>query len=48
MHFLFFLSLWLQFPAFPTGEEDTVKFLNFWTPEKFAVINLKSKQRGQT
>ena len=26
----------------------TVKLLNFWTPENFAVINLKFKQRGQT
>ena len=26
----------------------TVKFLNFRTPENFAVINLKFKQRGQT
>ena len=25
----------------------TVKFLNFWTPENFAVIYLKFKQRGQ-
>ena len=28
--------------------ETTVKFLNFRTPENFAVINLKFKQRGQT
>ena len=27
---------------------DTVKFLNFRTPENFAVIYLKFKQRGQT
>ena len=27
---------------------DTVKLLNFRTPENFAVINLKFKQRGQT
>ena len=26
----------------------TVKFLNFWTPENFAVINLNFKPRGQT
>ena len=26
----------------------TVKFLNFGTPEIFAVINIKFKQRGQT
>ena len=26
----------------------TVKFLNFWTPENFAVIYLKFKQRGKT
>ena len=26
---------------------NTVKFLNFRTPENFAVINLKFKQRGQ-
>ena len=26
----------------------TVKFLNFWTPENFAVIILKFKQSGQT
>ena len=26
----------------------TVKFLNFWTPENFAVIYLKLEQRGQT
>ena len=28
--------------------ENTVKFLNFQTPENFAVIYLKFKQRGQT
>ena len=27
---------------------DTVKFLNFRTPEKFAVIYLKFKQKAQT
>ena len=27
---------------------DTVKFLNFQTPENFAVMALKFKQRGQT
>ena len=27
---------------------STVKFLNFRTPEKFAVIYLKFKKRGQT
>ena len=27
---------------------NTVKFLNFWTPENFAVIYLKFKQRGKT
>ena len=26
----------------------TIKFLNFWTPENFAVIYLKFKQRGQS
>ena len=26
----------------------TVKFLNFETPENFAVIHLKFKKRGQT
>ena len=26
----------------------TVKFLNFWTPENFVVINLEFKQRGKT
>ena len=26
----------------------TVKFLNFWMPENFAVINLKFKQRSLT
>ena len=26
----------------------TVKFLNFWTQENLAVINLKFKQRGKT
>ena len=29
-------------------EHSTVKFLNFRTPENFAVINIKFKQRGQT
>ena len=28
--------------------ENTAKFLNFGTPEIFAVIYLKFKQRGQT
>ena len=27
---------------------NTIKFLNFWTPENFAVVNRKFKQRGQT
>ena len=27
---------------------NTVKFLNFRTPENFAIINLKFKQRSQT
>ena len=27
---------------------SSVKFLNFWTPEIFAVIYLKFKQRGQS
>ena len=31
-----------------TGLEVPVKFLNFRTPENFAVINLKFKQGGQT
>ena len=26
----------------------TVKFLTFWTPENFAVIYLKFKERGKT
>ena len=26
----------------------TIKFLHFWTPENFAVIYLKFKQRGKT
>ena len=26
----------------------TVKFLNFWTPDNYAVIYLKFKQRGKT
>ena len=30
------------------NEELTVKFLNFKTPENFAVIYLKFKQRGKT
>ena len=28
-------------------KHHTIKFLNFWTPENFALINLKFKQRGQ-
>ena len=28
--------------------DTTVKFLNFWKPENFAVIYLKFKKRGQT
>ena len=28
--------------------DTTVKLLNFWTPENFAVIYLKFKKRGQT
>ena len=31
-----------------TWKTFTVKFLNFQTPENFAVIYLKFKQRGQT
>ena len=27
--------------------QNTVKLQNFWTPEKFAVIYKKFKQRGQ-
>ena len=30
------------------SSKATVKFLNFRTPENFAVIYLKFKQRGQT
>ena len=36
----------LLFPYLQYG--STVKFLNFGTPENFAVIYLKFKQRGQT
>ena len=32
----------------PEKVTTTVKFLNFRTPENFAVIYLKFKQRGQT
>ena len=31
-----------------TGNYHAVKFLNFPTPESFAIIHLKFKQRGQT
>ena len=29
-------------------KKPTVKFINIGTPEKFAVINLKFEQKGQT
>ena len=29
-------------------QKHTVKFLNFWMPENFAIIYLKFKKRGQT
>ena len=32
----------------PVNEVCSVKFLNFRTPENFAVTSLKFKQRGQT
>ena len=50
-HVLSEVLLSLPLLSYPhTGEvtSPTVKFLNFRTPENFAVIYLKFKQRGQT
>ena len=30
------------------SDQATIKFLNFWMPDNFVVIDLKFKHRGQT
>ena len=43
-----YAKCWFSHDVAHLLNNTTVKFLNFWTPENFAVIYLKFKQRGQT